>query len=320
MVTYVKLDWLEGTALNLDIQSTLDRLLALFPDIQEIDHGGVGYESSAVVLKTGRVYWSRSRPRNGVHVSLPPSALELSQFDYLYYARELKQLNGKFTRVDLATDDTQGILDMETIRRAVDSECYVSMAKKKPHEEIDHENNGRTYYFGRPQSRTRIRVYDKAAEQRARGKMYLGHWIRVEMQLRDVRADAAVNYILEHPNDWQREACGWLLSALDFKMVGSDSNKSRWDTADWWLSFLDFASKERIVVSRRIQTIDDVMDWLRRQVAPNMLVVQTARGKDALSDIANDAAGRLKPRHLALIASECGTDDEEEMNAPDRVP
>jgi putative DNA relaxase len=314
MVTPVKIDWLEGTIPNLDIYSMLDRLRVLFPDFQEVDHGGLGYESSAIILKTGRVYWSTSRPRNGVHISLPPSAIELSQLDYVTYAQRLYALGAKFTRVDLAADDTQGILNMEMIVQAVELGHFVSTAKKKPEQIIDYEGVGRTFYFGRAQSKTRIRLYDKAAEQHARGKLYVGHWIRVETQLRAERADAAVRYILEHPTDFQAQVCGWLRSALDFKMVGSDSNKSRWETADWWLSFLDFASKERLFISRRILTIDDLVAHLTYQQGPTMLVVERVLGKDALSDIANSAARRLKPKHLALIKSAFGTDDEEETN------
>lgn len=315
MDSEVKIDWLEGTILHIEIGFALDQLRAMFPDFEELDHGALGYECSAVVLQAARVYWSRSRPQNGVHFSLPPSAIELSNLDYESYAQRLNALGTKFTRVDLAADDTKGILDMETIRHAVDSETFVSSAKKRPHEEFDHECNGRTFYFGRAQSKTRVRIYDKAAEQRARGRMYIGHWVRVEMQLRAERADAAVRYILEHPDDWQPQACGWLLTTLDFKIVGTDSNKSRWTSADWWLNFLEFASKERIFISRRIPTIDDVLHWLRVQVGPNMLVVQTALGKEALSDIANSAAGRLKRKHLAMIESACGIRHEEAANA-----
>lgn len=301
----MKIDWLEGTIKSIDIESTLDQLRAMFPDFLELDHGGLGYECSAVMLQTGRVYWSRSRPQNGVHFSLPPSAIELSNSDYLSYAQTLLALGAKFTRVDLALDDTKGILDMETIRDAVNSGHFVSIAKKKPDERYDHESDGRTFYFGRGQSQTRIRIYDKAAEQRSRGKLYVGHWIRAEMQLRAERADAAVHYVLGHPNDWKSQVCGWFLSALEFKIPNEDSNKSRWATADWWLNFLDFAREQRLFISRRVQSIDDLVAWLTAQTAPSLLVVQTAYGKDALSDLANSAAPRLKAKHLRLIEQGC---------------
>jgi phage replication initiation protein len=308
----LKIDWLEGTVLGIGIESALNKLQTLFPDWEEIPHGGLGYECSAVVLETGRVYWSRARPGNGVHFSLPPSAIELSNSDYFSYAQTLNAFGTKFTRVDLAADDTlKGILDMETIRDAVESGHFVSIAKKKPKQIIDYEGVGRTFYFGREQSKTRIRIYDKAAEQFANGKLYVGHWVRVEMQLRAVRADAAVQYILGHPDDWQKEACGWLLAALDFKIPGTDSNKTRWPTADWWLTFLDFASKERIFISRRVRTIDDVVAWVDQQVGPSLLVIQTVQGKNALSDLANKAAGRLKKKHLKMIDLAFGTEDEE---------
>ena len=315
----MKIDWLEGTIHGIGIESALKQLRAMFPDWRELDYGGRNYECSAVVLGTGRVFWSPSRPQNGVHFVLPPSAMELSDLDYLSFAQRVNAWGTKFTRVDLAADDTlKGILDMETIRAAVEAKHFVSIAKKKPKEIIDHEGAGRTFYFGRGQSQTLIRIYDKEAEQRARGKLYVGHWVRVEMQLRGKRANAAVQYILEHPDDWQTQARGWLLAALDFKIPGEGSNKSCWATAEWWLTFLDFASKLRIFISRRILTIEDVKNWVEQQIGPYLFVLQAVYGKDILSDIANRSATRLTKKHLALIAQGCAyrfTKDDETQSS-----
>jgi phage replication initiation protein len=297
----LKIDWLEGTILNEDIESTLMELQRLFPDWQELPHGGLRYASSAAVLEKGRVYWSRPRVEMGVHVSLPPTAIELSQSDFISFARELKSLGMKFTRVDLAADDTRGILNMEIICQAVESGHYISTSKKKPTQIIDYEGGGRTFYFGSPKSKTRIRLYDKAAEQRAARKRYVGHWIRTEMQLRDERADAAVKYILEQPTTWRTHALGWLLSVLDFKTPSEDSNKSRWATAAWWLDFLEDVAKQRIFISRRIRTLDDLTGWVEHQAGPSLKVIQAVHGKDALNEMADRSASRLKKKHHDLI-------------------
>jgi len=299
----MKIDWLEGTILDASPKSVLWDLKTLFSDWQELEHGGLGYEYSAIVLESGRVFWSESRPQNGIHVSLPPSALENSDQDYLFFARTFKRWVAKFTRLDIAEDDTKGILDLTLVCNSIELGNFVSSAKKKPMQMIDYESAGRTFYVGRGQSKTRIRIYDKAAEQNASGKKYFGHWVRVEMQLRDERATNAVNYILDHADTWQKEACGWLLSALDFKIPGTDSNKSRWQTTDWWLHFLDHAAKARIFMSRKVHTIESVVNWVGHQVSPSLLVLQTAYGKEALSDIAQSASARLKPKHLAMIKS-----------------
>jgi len=317
----MKIDWLEGTILGMSVESALEHLKTLFPHWQELTHGGLGYECSAVVYETGRVYWSKARPDNGVHFSLPPSAIELSGLDYATYAKALNIRDTKFTRLDLAADDTLAeILNLETICEAVEAGHFVSIAKKKPLQIIDYESGGRTFYFGRGQSQTIIRLYDKAAEQRAQRKRFLGHWVRAEMQLRKERANAAVKYILEHPDDWQPQACSWLLAALDFKIPGPDSTKSRWQTAEWWTTFLEVTSKERLFISRRVRTIDDVARWLESQAAIGMLIIQTVQGKTALSDMANHAAGRLKPKHIQMINAARGIENEEEENAPSDVP
>jgi hypothetical protein len=106
------------------------------------------------------------------------------------------------------------------------------------------------------------------------------------------------------------------LSALDFKIPGTDPNKSRWETASWWLTFLNFASKQRIFISRRVRTIDDVAVWVDQQVGPSLLVLQTVYGAHALSDIANNAATRLKSKHLALIEQGCA----DQVTAEPEIP
>ncbi len=299
----MKIDWLEGTILDKDQRSGLRDLKDLFSDWQELDHGGLGYECSAIVLGSGRTFWSETRPENGIHVSLPPSAISISNRDFISYAGIFKQWGTRFTRLDLAEDDTTGTMDLGVIRKSVESGWFTSIAKKKPMQIIDYESDGRTFYFGRAQSLTRIRIYDKAAEQTVSGKIYVGHWVRVEMQLRDERANSAVGFILEHTDNWQIEACGWLRSALDFKIPGTDSNKSRWESAEWWLSFLDHASRARIFMPRKIQTIETIVGWVGHQVAPSLLVLQTVYGKNSISDMATSAAYRLKPKHMAIIKS-----------------
>lgn len=142
------------------------------------------------------------------------------------------------------------------------------------------------------------------------------------MQLRDQRANAALTYILDHPDDWRIVACGWLLTALDFKTVGEDSNKSRWETAEWWLNFLDQASKSRIFISRNLQSIETVVDWLSHQVAPSLFVLQTVYGDASLFEMAKSGASRLKQKHIAMIdlamsygGSRSGTGEKDEADS-----
>lgn len=55
---------------------------------------------------------------------------------------------------------------------------------------VEYGSEGECIYFGSPKSNTRIRIYNKAAE---RGyKEGEKHWIRVELQLRDVNASGAL--------------------------------------------------------------------------------------------------------------------------------
>jgi hypothetical protein len=83
-------------------------------------------------------------------------------------------------------------------------------------------------------------------------------------------------------------------------LPGSDSTKSRWQTAEWWSTFLDLTSKERLFISRRTRTIDDLVQWVDAQVAPSLLMIQTVHGENAFPNMANHAAGRLKQKQIDL--------------------
>ena len=50
-------------------------------------------------------------------------------------------------------------------------------------------------------------------------------------------------------------------------------------------------------------TIDDLIEYVRRQAAPAMAAIMQARGGDVdwLYEVLGDGAHRLKPRHMVAI-------------------
>lgn len=290
----MKIDWLEGTILGKNIDSALRELRDLFRDWQELERGGYGYEFAAIVCGSGRVYWSRARPEMGVHISMPSSAIDVSGYSGESLLYILCNLGAKFTRVDIALDDMAGLLNLDTIGNAIDAAQYVSRFKKWTF--IKNSEGGRTYSFGSRSSDSFVRIYDKAAEQKA-----IGHWIRVELELKRDRANAAADYILKNPDNWREKACGWLLGMIDFKIPSNDTNKSRWQSADWWHKFLQFVQKARIIVYRAERTVEDLRAWIESQVTPSLFVLLDVLGWEQVLRMIGEASARLKPKHLAMI-------------------
>lgn len=300
----MKVDWVEGTILDRHFKIVLDDLGELLGDFQELPRGMMGYNHAAIVLGSGRVCWNDTRDDMGVHVSLPATALAnlgMCPVSLLFVLSE--KFGMKFTRIDLAGDDLKGVLNLDTIDKSVRDVHFVSRWRKvKRVEDFENgEGQGCTFYFGSPSSDTQIRIYDKAAERRAAGERFVGHWIRVEIQSRGERAHAVAEYILKHPKTWQTWAAGYIKGYLDFKILSGDSHKSRWATAVWWDEFLGFASKERLTFSVGVRTIEDVARWCDRQLAPSLCALRAVVGEDKFSDLVSRGASRLKPKHLAMI-------------------
>ena len=153
------------------------------------------------------------------------------------------------TSYDVAFDDHTGVLDIDKIQDDIEENSFVSPCRFW---ETVRSSQGKSAYIGSPQSPVRVRIYDKARE---RGLDDGQHWIRVELQLRDARADKFVR--LSHPavavpagmyrktgevveNIPIGEAfAGVLLNYLRIvEPCETDSNKSRWQMAEYWANLL----------------------------------------------------------------------------------
>jgi phage replication initiation protein len=148
------------------------------------------------------------------------------------------------------------------------------------------------------------RIYDKAAEQADLGVdvSCCQSWIRAEMELKNDRADVAAHYIDQHRKDWSNEAAGWLLGFLDFKDPGTDSNVSRWETSPWWSLFVEQAKKSRIASVQQERTVEDVRDWVDRQVIPSLFVLEATLGHQEFFRMVAEGSARLKEHHKKMIA------------------
>jgi len=302
----MKTDWIECTVKGVTA-SVVSALRQYFrADWQDNDYGGLGYDASATVWESGRVFWSTVRADMGVHVRLPPSSLAASGVDPVAVLCDFYAMGAQFTRVDIAMDDTQGLLDLKEIARKTEDKCEIVC---QAHAGIRHKGtfgktkDGHTETYGSRQSETFVRIYDKAAEQMAKTGEFIAHWVRVEFEYKGTRAQAVAEYMATHRDDWQEAARGWFLAYLDFKEPGEDANKSRWKTCDWWLKFLEYASKVRLFISRVTKTVDDVKHWVNKQVAPSLFVLSMTIGHDDLFHMVGEASARLSRKHVNMIQS-----------------
>ena len=152
------------------------------------------------------------------------------------------------TRLDLAYDDHTGVLDINRIRRDVEERNYTGSPKKSMiiwSDDQEENLQGLTVQIGSKASAVLIRIYNKAAE---RGYDHTRHWIRVELQLREDRAGAAVKAILDR-QDIGLTFSGILRNYCTMREPVNDSNKSRWPVAEYWENLIGDAERIRLWIA-----------------------------------------------------------------------
>ena len=162
-------------------------------------------------------------------------------FEFFYqFNAMIQNKDAHFARLDLACDDTDGILDIKQILRYTERYQFVCKSKCDPMVVRMREEAA---YFGSPKSDRRLRIYNKALEQGIDA-----HWIRCEMQLRN---DNATSLYLNYINGYRgrvgamaaAELNGYLrffevpkgMTAIEIK---AHDNAHRYKSARWWLKFV----------------------------------------------------------------------------------
>lgn len=108
----------------------------------------------------------------------------------------LSDQNANMTRVDVAYDDFNGLLDLQAIRECVKSAAWVSRARTI-HDFADYKHyglSGSSIMCGERGSNITCRIYDKAAERNRSDE--IDHWVRCELQIRHNHANNFLYYLL----------------------------------------------------------------------------------------------------------------------------
>lgn len=234
-------DWLSFT-LKVDNPRIITRLLGMEKVPWQTIKGARGYQE--------RLYFNaisihfNGRPDMGIWCEMSGqgcrafetlSALPGDKWKSLF--AEITLYHANITRLDVASDDHSGMLDINEIIQDTRRKEYVS---KSDYWEIVESSKGQTLQFGSPQSDVLIRIYDKAAERHcAEGE----HWIRCELQLRHERAVAFTRLGLPIGESYT----GVVINYLRFvDPIDSDSNKWRWPIKRYWGEFLCWANAVKI--------------------------------------------------------------------------
>jgi phage replication initiation protein len=215
-------------------------------------------------------------------------------WEQLFY--RVKEVGGKFARIDLAVDDIRYNGDppywtvRQLVRKIKRNECRSKFKTGLRLEGLNlgtGESTGDTLYAGSPQSMIKIRIYEKDCERAKAGMMLeedLTAWNRLELELKDDRAGAAVDWLQKGLNAGQI-AVGVLAHYVDMvDKQADDDNKARWPRSKFWSEYLDAVAPLPLAPRAPDRTIDSKREWLERQMAPTLAQVMYAGGSFTLDD------------------------------------
>lgn len=219
------------------------------------------------------------------------------------------------TRLDLAFDDKDGLLDLPEMKQKLDKGEFIAKARRwdcHTSGDSDGAGSGMTLNIGRRVSEMMIRCYDKFAEQSAKGQQPLDcqQWTRVELESKGDNAQALAMALADvGASDAGRVAIGVLRNYLTFRDRSDDSNKSRWPVSQWWENFLCFCERFRLAVARKQPTLSQKEAWVRGQVSATLALLYKAApskalGRSLLNSIMEEGERKLRPKHHKLLDDE----------------
>jgi len=248
-------------------------------------YGGMGYTQSAFFLDGGRIFWHEERPEMGIHIRLNSTSMALVGLTALGAINRVLDMGGQITRLDIAFDDLDGLLDINHMHEKLLAGNVQTRFRKVARIQGAiiglSQNIGDTINVGSRTSHAFVRIYDKKREQEARGKdvSEIGTWTRVELELKAEKAHMFAGLLGECAAGEDKDApailCSNLLwGLLDFKQHNpDDENKSRWDTSHWWADFLEATAKLTLSIPTPEKTIEDAKSWVKNQVAPTLAMI-----------------------------------------------
>ena len=176
-------------------------------------------------------------------------------FEWVEFLTEILEIGGRITRLDVALDDFNELLDFSVIENKIKNGEVISLTRTRKvderfefskREDFDNRgaSKGKTLYFGKRGSEFLLRLYDKKKEQENK-KIFVefDSWQRYEMELRKEKAIDFVKHLCDG-----MELAELYLAVLNAHIrfvdpVPNQKNRSRWPISDFWKDFLMILKK-----------------------------------------------------------------------------
>jgi hypothetical protein len=216
-------------------------------------------------------------------------------FDWYAFLRWVSEMgdSANVSRLDVAGDEEEGILNFSTMVRSTRAGKYISKSRTRHWTDGDE----RIIMFGASASSTRLRIYDKALERGIEG-----HWMRCEFQLRDEAADSFIANYLQY-GDIGRVYGGVLLNYLRYTTKAPDPavshNYDSLRTVKWWSDFVGTSEKiHNVTVGGLEYNLDSLDSYISGQCASSIRAYITLNSLDRLLEVVKHTPYSAKQKQL----------------------
>jgi phage replication initiation protein len=249
---------------------------------------------------------SDGMPGMGIHVEM--SGQGCREFDassgrWRDLLSRIIKVGGRFSRIDAALDDHKGHFSLDEIegkvqRREVRTRFKQIRGINDYNLSDESSHDGKTIYFGSAKSEIQVRIYDKAAQQKAEGT-----WIRTEVVCRNRHANMLARYICETDN-LGGIIGGILKNYLAFIDPSADSNRARWPVSSWWNKFQGAVERVKLTIKRKVKNaIQVIKNFFIKPIAPTSAQNLLSEGGDTglLARVVSHGENQLTLHHLELL-------------------
>jgi len=218
------------------------------------------------------------------------------------------------SRIDIAVDDYDGMLNMDAIASSANNREFVSQFRTAYEQGYNHiltgEGKGRTIYFGTRKSATLCRFYDKLMEQKQKNRNDLEklkelekipHWIRMEFEFKREQAVKMVNIICDADNFGKYYA--EVVNSYVRFVEPTDTNVTRCPMKSWWRKFIGTVRRAKLSVGQfKSFSYDRLVKYYDKYLATTVFTILSRMAPDEFFSRTYDSAvGRLKTKHNAIM-------------------
>lgn len=269
------IDWLSFTVKLGDPLEVIEKVGLSGLDFQLVESARYGYNRNYTVDGLINVMFSDKRSDMGVHVEMTgqgvrkyETLMEVSGFTWWQVFEYLRSFVN-FSRIDLALDEYEGLVDFNDIIGKINRGEHVGRCrtfKVIAGRNSKGEHIGTTIYMGSNKSDIMLRVYEKNYERQQKGyEVDADIWNRWELVLKHEKANDFVTQLVENGCSYGGLFKSILADLIRFvEPSATDSNKRRWEKSPWWENFLEGIEPLQLKGKEYQPTLAKTLSWVEK--------------------------------------------------------